>query len=139
LSAETPRALLDTNIVIHQGRLPAEAIPAVHAISTITIAELSAGVTRASDDDERARRLDLLQRVESTYEPISFDLAAARAFGRVNAAGGASGRSPRSRIADQMIASIALANGLTLYTTNDADYVGLDGILEVVAVARPSD
>jgi predicted nucleic acid-binding protein len=37
-----------------------------------------------------------------------------------------------------MIASIAMAEGLALYTTNPADFAGLDGLLSVVAVTRPA-
>ena len=37
-----------------------------------------------------------------------------------------------------MMASIAMSEGLTLYTTNPADFAGLDGLLPVVAVTRPA-
>ena len=36
-----------------------------------------------------------------------------------------------------MIASTALANRLPVYTTNPNDFVGLDGLLTIVAVDRP--
>jgi tRNA(fMet)-specific endonuclease VapC len=35
-----------------------------------------------------------------------------------------------------MIAAIALANGLAVYTCNPADFAGIDG-LEVVAIPHP--
>jgi predicted nucleic acid-binding protein len=137
-SADEQPALLDTNILIHGERLARESIPAVSTISTISIAELSAGVNRASDPDERARRLETLQRAESVYDPLPFDLAAARAYGRIAAAVSAMGRSPRSRVADQMIAAIALANDLVVCTTNEADYAGLEDIVGIVAIPRPT-
>lgn len=40
--------------------------------------------------------------------------------------------------ADLMIAAIAAGNGLPLYTAKPKDFAGLDGMVEVVAVSRPS-
>jgi predicted nucleic acid-binding protein len=37
-----------------------------------------------------------------------------------------------------MVASVAVANGLPLYTTNPRDFTGLDRLLRVVAVQRPT-
>lgn len=36
-----------------------------------------------------------------------------------------------------MIASIAIANQLPLYTTNPDDFTGLDDLVKIVAVPRP--
>ncbi|MFT4167281.1 MAG: type II toxin-antitoxin system VapC family toxin [Microlunatus sp.] len=129
--------LLDTNVLIHWSRLDTTDLPDRAAISTITIAELSAGVHAAKSTLDRANRLDLLQRAESDFDPIPFDLAAARAYGRIAAAVVGIGRSPRGRVADQMIAAIATARDLPLYTTNPTDYAGLDRILDIIAIARP--
>ena len=117
--------ILDTNILIHWERLPARLLPDVGAVTAITFAEL-------------AERVDKLQRVESAFEPIPFDGDAARAYGRVTAAVRAAGRSPRARVADQMIAAIAVSRALPLYTTNPDDFAGLEGLLRVVAVPRPA-
>jgi predicted nucleic acid-binding protein len=40
-------------------------------------------------------------------------------------------------VADLMIAATAAANGLPLYTSNPKDFVGLDEVVEIVAVPRP--
>ena len=48
-----------------------------------------------------------------------------------------SGRQPRGRAADLMIAATAASNGLPLYTSNPKDFVGLDELVEIVAVPRP--
>jgi len=136
--ADDSRGLLDTNLVIHGGRISSGSLPAVAAISVVTIAELSAGVAAARDPVARAERLAVLQLAESAFEPLPFDIAAAHAYGRITAAVVAAGRSPRARVADQMIAAIALANRLVVYTTNASDYAGLDGLVEVVAVSRPA-
>ena len=47
------------------------------------------------------------------------------------------GRKPRGRIADLMIASIAAANRLPLFTTNPADFQGLESVVTVVPVPIP--
>jgi predicted nucleic acid-binding protein len=47
------------------------------------------------------------------------------------------GRKPRGRIADLMIASIAAANRLPLFTTIPADFQGLESVVTVVPVPIP--
>lgn len=131
------RGLLDTNILIHLPRLEADSLPREAAISAITVAELAAGVHAAVDALERAARLDVLQRAEHTFEPIPFDADAARAYGVIIAAVRETGRSPRARVADHLIAAIALARELPLYTTNADDFLGLDRVLTVYPVERP--
>jgi predicted nucleic acid-binding protein len=129
------RGLLDTNIVIQRRRVDPVDLPDEVTICSVTLAELSAGPHYVLDDGvERARRLDVLQRAEADFDPIPFGTEAARAFGRVSAAVLAAGRKPRARIADLMIAAVAVAEGLPLYTTNPADFVGLDGLVDVVPV-----
>ncbi len=142
MPADLTRGLLDTNIVILRRAIEPDELPDEMAISTVTLAELSAGVHLVGGDNaeaikERARRADVLQRTESEFDPIPFETESARAFGRISAAVQARGRSPRRRIADLMIASIAAVAELPLYTTNPADFDGLDGIIEVVPVRRP--
>jgi predicted nucleic acid-binding protein len=140
------QGLLDTNIVILRRWIDPAELPDEMAISAITLAELSAGpheVRRNSEQNaydehaERARRLEILQRVENEFDPIPFDAEAARIYGRVAAAVIGAGRKPRGRFADLMIASIAIAEGLPLFTTNPKDFVGLDALLTIVPVNRP--
>jgi predicted nucleic acid-binding protein len=47
------------------------------------------------------------------------------------------GRKPRRRVTDLMIASVAIAEELPLFTTNPDGFRGLDELLIVVPVARP--
>jgi predicted nucleic acid-binding protein len=75
--------------------------------------------------------------VEHEFDPIVFGAEAARIYGRVSAAVISAGRKPRRRVADLLIASVAIAEGLPLYTTNPDDFAGLDNLLEIVAVTRP--
>ena len=57
--------------------------------------------------------------------------------GRVTAAVIAAGRKPRGRPADLMIVATAIAEGLPLYTTNLADFTGLNALIRIVPVTRP--
>ncbi|MFE0022476.1 type II toxin-antitoxin system VapC family toxin [Amycolatopsis sp. NPDC059021] len=131
--------LLDTNILILRRLINHEQLPDVMSISAVTLGELSSGPHYADDPEERARRMDLLQRAEAEFDPLPFDAEAARIFGRVCAAVLAAGRTPRRRIADLMIASVAIAHRLPLYTTNPQDFDGLKSLLDVVPVTRPAD
>lgn len=76
-----------------------------------------------------------LQFAEASFEPLPFDSRAARAYGRVSASLRRAGRKAHSRTYDAMIAAIAIANGLPLYTCNPSDFEGIDE-LEVVAVPQ---
>ena len=131
------RGLIDTNIVIHLHALGPSPLPEEMLISAVTLAELSAAPHYADAPGERARRIGLLQHVEATFDPLPFAAEAARTFGLVSAAVLAIGRTSRRRVTDLMIASIAIANDLPVYTTNPADFVGLDELLDVRAVSRP--
>jgi predicted nucleic acid-binding protein len=83
-----------------------------------------------------AKRQAILQFAEADFEPLPFDVAAARAFGRVSASLRRAGRKAHSRTFDAMIAAIAVANGLPLYTCNPRDFEGIDE-LEVMPVPLP--
>jgi predicted nucleic acid-binding protein len=123
------RALLDTSVVIDLERISAEALPEEQAVSAVTLAELAAGPHATDDAEERARRQDRLQRIEALLDPLPFDAASARAYGRVYAATRAAGRKARgARAVDLMIAAVALANDLTLTTRNPTDFQHLEEI-----------
>jgi predicted nucleic acid-binding protein len=127
---------VDTSVVIGLDRVQADALPRQIAIAAVTLAELAAGPHATDDSAERGRRQERLQRVEATFDPIPFDAAAARAYGMVYAEVAAAGRKARGRRAvDLLIAATAVAAELPLYTRNPADFDGLSGLLEVVAVA----
>ncbi|MEW1724495.1 type II toxin-antitoxin system VapC family toxin [Streptomyces sp. NPDC093109] len=147
MAVDHERGLLDTNIMILRRWIDPAELPVEMAISAITLAELSAGPhevrrngEQADYDEyaERARRLDVLQRAENEFDPIPFDAEAARFYGRICAAVIGAGRKPRRRVADLMIAAIAVAEDLPLFTTNPDDFKGLEDLLTVVPVARPA-
>jgi predicted nucleic acid-binding protein len=138
VNARYLRGLGDTNILIHLERLAVEQLPAELVTSAVSLAELSAGVHSATDATERARRVLRVQRVEATFSPLPFDVEAARQYGLIAAEVIAMGGKPRRRVADLMIASIAAANRLPLFTTNPADFSGLEGVVTVVPVPVPA-
>jgi predicted nucleic acid-binding protein len=138
VNARYPRGLGDTNILVYLERLAVEQLPAELLTSTVSLAELSAGVHSAADVTERARRVIRVQRVEATFSPLPFDVEAARQYGIIAAEVIAMGRRPRGRVADLMIASVAAANRLPLFTTNPADFRGLESVVTVVPVPVPA-
>jgi predicted nucleic acid-binding protein len=127
--------LLDTSVVIDwDDPAVAAALPDEAAVCAITLAELAAGPHLASKPTEGARRQARLQQVEATFEPLPFDLGAARSYGQVVAAVLDAGRSHRRRFADLLIAATAHANRLPLYTRNPHDFAGLAALIEVIAI-----
>ncbi len=121
--------------MIDLGRIDPLALPEELTVSAITMAELTAGPHATDDAGERARRQDLLQRAEAMFDPLPFDAAAARAYGRVYSAVLAAGRKARgARAIDLLIAATALAAELPLVTCNPKDFRALTGVLGVVAV-----
>lgn len=105
-------------------------------ISTITLAELTVGPHVAGTSGERAARQAHLQQAEADFDPIAFDAAAARAFGRVAASLRAAGRKPAARAYDALIAASAIAADLPLYTCNPEDFAGIDE-LDLRVVPHP--
>jgi tRNA(fMet)-specific endonuclease VapC len=131
------RGILDTSTVILLPRLTdAGTLPTEPLITTMTLAELSVGPLVTEDDQERAARQAHLQQAETDFDPLPFDAAAARAFGRVAASLRRAGRKTTARTYDAMIAAIAVAGDLPVYTCNPNDFSGIDD-LDVVAVLVP--
>ena len=128
------RGLLDTSVIVDLDRLDASQLPEEVAISTVTLAELSAGPSATTDASERARRQDRLQRTEAAFDPLPFDIRSARAYGRVHAAVVEQGRKPRRKFADLLIAATALAEDLPVVTRNGKDYQGLEGLVTVIEI-----
>lgn len=126
--------LLDTSVVIDHDQVDPSALPDSSAIAAITLAELAAGPHATQDRAERARRQDRLQWAASTWDPLPFDAACARAYGRLYAALRSRGRSPRARVADLLIAATAVAHDLPVYTRNPNDFHALRSLLRIVVV-----
>lgn len=126
---DSHEGLLDTSVVLLLSGIddPA-ALPEFPLISAVTLAELSVGPLVARNAAERIARQAVLQQVEADFDPLPFDDRAARAFGRVAASLCSAGRKVRARSDAAMIAAIAIAHGLPLYTANPVDFEGIEGL-----------
>lgn len=129
------RGILDTSVVIDLEHIEPSRLPIEVAVSAITMAELAAGPHATPDPEERARRQDRLQRAEAAFDPLPFDAEAARAYGRIYAAVATAGRKARgARAIDLLLAAVACAAGLPLYTRNPDDFRAIGDLVEIVAV-----
>jgi len=127
--------VLDTSVIIDLSRIHRDLLPNEFAVSAVTMAELAAGPHATSDSEERARRQDLLQRVEASLDPLPFDAEAARSFGRLYANVYQEGTKARgSRALDLMIAATAMSHRMPLYTRNPHDFSAVFGLVEIIAV-----
>jgi len=125
------KALLDTSVLI------ATDVPTLGgelAISSASIAELHFGVMVTADDATRAERLRRLTMLQRSFDSLPIDDQVAASYGRLAAAVAHVGRQPRSHVFDLLIAATAHAHEARLYTRNAVDLVGLDDLIEIVAV-----
>ena len=124
----TEHGILDTSALLDLGALDPRSLPTEPSITAITLAELSVGPLVARTVPERSARQAHLQQAEADFEPIPFDAAAARAFGRVSASLRSSARKPAARAYDALIAAVAIPRDLPVYTANPADFTGIDDL-----------
>ena len=125
------KAVLDTSVLI------ANDVPALEgelAISAAALAELHFGVLVTTDPQVRAERLRRLTEFQRRFEALPIDAAVATSYGELAAAVVEAGRRPRSRVMDLLIAATAHAHGARLYTRNADDLVGIEHLVEIVAV-----
>jgi tRNA(fMet)-specific endonuclease VapC len=122
------RGVVDTNVVILFGRLHPDDLPLEPVITIVTLAELSVGPLVTADPYEQAIRQQRLQEAEDLFDVLGFDLAAAHAYGRVASSLRTHGRKSSARALDGLIAAIAIANDLPLYTCNPRDFDGIDAL-----------
>jgi len=123
------RGMLDTSAVIDLADIDEHDLPPECLISAITLAELSVGTLVATNARQRAARQAHLQQAEADFDPVPFDAACARAFGRVAASLRRSGRKTQARAYDALIAATALAHNIPVYTRNPDDFSGIDGLI----------
>lgn len=125
------RGLLDTSVLIAEQISP---LPGQLAISVISVAELHFGVLVADSAQVRALRLTRLSRLQRRFDPLPVDDAVADSYGQIAAHVAASGRQPRARTMDLLIAATAHVHGAILYTRNTDDFRGLESFITVVTV-----
>lgn len=123
------RGLLDTSVLIAADVSP---LPGQLAISVISVAELHFGVLVAASPEIRASRLARLSRLQRRFDPLPVDDAVADSYGQIAAHVAASGRQPRARTMDLIIAATAHVHGVVLYTRNADDFRGLESFIAVV-------
>ena len=125
------KAILDTSVLL------ATDVPVLDgelAISTASLAELHFGVLVTSDGSIRAERLRRLSLLQRSFDALPVDDEVAARYGQLAAAVVASGRQPRSRVMDLLIAATALAHDARLYTRNASDLIGIEHLVEIVSV-----
>ena len=128
------RGILDTSVVIAPDVSP---IDGELAISAVTLAELHFGVLVTRDSATRAERLRRLSILQHQFDALPLDEAVAASYGQLAATITDIGRQPRARAMDLLIAATAHAHTARLYTRNAKDFIGLEDLVDVVAV-RPS-
>lgn len=126
--------VLDTCTYIDLGRLDPTALPELPEITAVTMAELHQGVAMAKNALTRAARTELLGAAIVDFDPLPFDGDAAARYGTLVALTIEAQRDPRPRRMDLMIAAIASARDLPLFTRNPADFAGLDSMVTVIAL-----
>ena len=125
------KAILDTSVLLATGvrKLDGEL-----AISAASLAELHFGVLVTSDAGIRAERLRRLTQLRGMFDALAIDDQVAVSYGQLAAAVAGTGRQPRSRVMDLLIAATAHAHGARLYTRNAADLVGIEHLIDIVSV-----
>lgn len=126
-----PKYMLDTNICIYlmKHQPPevrerfAQCFVGDVVISAVTLAELEFGIACSSTATQESNRLALKNLLDDIMV-APFDAQAAKAYGPIRAA-----YKDRNRDAlDKLIASHAVALGVTLVTNNEADFVSYAGL-----------
>jgi toxin FitB len=125
------RTVLDTSVLIDPLTEPIEGEVAISAVS---LAELHFGVLVAKTDRQRALRLRRLAAIERAFQPLPVDDAVARTYGQLAAMVVATGREARPRSLDLLIAATAQVHDASLYTRNPDDLIGLEEMVDIVAV-----
>jgi predicted nucleic acid-binding protein len=122
------RGLLDTSVFIAGERerpLEVDRLPDEAAVSVVTIAELQLGVHMATEEDVRAKRLQTLRAVQTTYVALPIDEAVAAAFAELVATARRAGHRPR--VQDTWIAATARTHAVPVYTQeSDFDELAVD-------------
>ena len=125
------KAVLDTSVLLATDVTELEG---ELAISAASLAELHFGVLVTADAAVRAERLRRLSVLQRTFDALPVDDDVAASYGQLAAAVAGTGRQPSSRVMDLLIAATAHAHGARLYTRNAADLVGVEHLIDIVAV-----
>ena len=116
---ERIRGLFDTSAIIsatENRTFDSSALPDEVAVSVITLGELQAGVHAARDIRTRTIRLETLGRI-AHLDVLNVTPSAATEWAKLRALLAEAGK--KAGVNDLWIASIALANGLSIVTQDD--------------------
>ncbi|MFR9751240.1 type II toxin-antitoxin system VapC family toxin [Nocardia sp. 004] len=133
-SERFPVGLLDTCVLIDIGAIADAKLPIQARISSVTLAELGLGIAVATTPEALALRTERMLEIEHGFDPLPFSAAAARRFTSMAKLVVASGRNPKPRKVDLMIAAVASAHDLPLFTRNPDDFKGIEKLLTVISV-----
>jgi len=124
--------LLDTSCAID---VPdqIEELAETAAVSTLTIAELASGIHH-DDPLIAAIREARYREVLDQFDPVPYSVGATHLYGAIAASVRRSGRNPRPRRIDLMLAAVAADLGAVLLTRNPADFNGIGDVARAVAV-----
>jgi hypothetical protein len=126
--------VLDTCVYIDLDLLDPAVLPVVPEITAITMAELHQGLAMAKSAAVRAARTEKLGAAIVDFDPLPFDGDAAARYGSLVALALEAKRDPRPRRMDLMIAAVASARHLPLYTRDEDDFKGLGDLVEVIGI-----
>lgn len=128
--------VLDTSVLIDLDIVDmGEYADAVTVVSAVSVGELAFGVDLGPDPEGRAARL---RSVIERYEILRFGVEEAKLYGAMATLVRAAGRDPRPRRMDLQIAATAAGVRLPLLTCNPKDFRGLERLVNVVGLTRPS-
>ncbi len=125
------KAILDTSVLL---AIDVPELEGELAISAASLAELHFGVLVTANATVRAERLRRLSDLQRNFDALPVDDEVAVSYGQLAAAVAGTGHQPRSRVIDLLIAATAHAHGARLYTRNAADLVGIEHLIDIVAV-----
>ena len=125
------KAILDTSVLL---ATDVAEIEGELAISVASLAELHFGVLITSDAATRAERLRRLSILQDKFDALPLDDKVAVSYGQLATAVASSGRQPRSRVMDLLIAATAHAHGARLITRDASDLVGIEHLVDIIAV-----
>jgi predicted nucleic acid-binding protein len=125
------KAILDTSVLLATN---VRELEGELAISAASLAELHFGVLVTADAAIRAERLRRLSNLQRNFDALPVDDEVAGSYGQLAAVVALSGRQPRSRVMDLLIAATAHAHAARLYTRNAADLIGIEHLIDIVAV-----
>jgi predicted nucleic acid-binding protein len=126
--------LADTSLFIAREAerpLSSDAVPAMLAVSVVTVAELRVGVLAAPDGTARSRRLRTFEFVLG-FDWLPVDGAVAEAWATLRVALRDAGR--RMGVNDAWIAATAMAHDLPVVTQDDGFAAAVDLGLHVIRV-----